>query len=859
MEDHPHDSGDRRAARPAAGRLPLAAAIALAFAIPATVSAAAGRTSEIARTGGALADIDGSFSSFSLPTINNVNTVLFRARLTGTSDGAASDSGIYRFFHASVGGPAPTINSGVQEVVREGQTLNLAGGDLVAGDLFLAATHLENSPVVGIAAPVIGWFSSIALELPVTGGLENGDSAIIVEQVDRTFEVVAREGDAVTVVPDDDAVYGDLRGFNLFGIGGNRNVGFFAAMNETTLGSADNTALFRFAPVAGPGDDSVRVVAREGDGLGGVFAPTMSDAGGIAFLAGLEVGNAAGPTGLARVLPGALGFAILVEEGDAVPDDSGIFEQLGEVRINNAGHLAFTALLDDTPGIDGSTTADDSGVYLHNGLAVRELVREGDPVPDGDGRFGRFQDAFSGAVPRPVFNDRDEVAFLTRLTHTAAERDNGIYVASPDAVVEVAREGDAIADATFWNFEAPVLNNSGIVAFLTTLAVAPENAGGGPGTDLGFDNPPGDDEPPFGPGDGEGGALPLLQTALVMSDGIDFAIVARQGETLPGGTLLDIEFNNEWRGDVNGLSDSGVIVYRARYDDFSTAINSWRPDIGWRHAGDGSWDDAGNWFLGLMPNAELDIVLDPAADTTVTGPAADTTVRSLALGHGAGPARLLLGSGALTTLEGLAIGANGELAGGGTLGGVVHNDGLVSVAAGTLLNVTGDIVNAASIALGDGATLAFAGLYAGPGEITGNGTARFGGGLAPGASPGLLTIAGDAVFEAGNTLVLELAGPARGTGYDAIDVGGMLTLGGVLEVLLTDGHALAPGGFYLLLQAALIDGDFADVVLPTITGLNLALVRTDSTLGLSVQAVPLPPAAWLLAAPLLALARRRRR
>ncbi|MEQ8497106.1 MAG: hypothetical protein RLW42_23040, partial [Gammaproteobacteria bacterium] len=389
-----------------------------------------------------------------------------------------------------------------------------------------------------------------------------------------------------------------------------------------------------------------------------------------------------------------------------------------------ASHLAFTALLDDTPGIDGSSVADDSGIYLHDGITVHELVREGDLVPGGDGRFGRFEDAVTSAVPWPALNDRDEVAFRLRLTHTDSDRDNGIYLAAPGALIEVAREGDAFEDASFASFDDPALNNGGIVAFLTELAVPTDDA---PGL--------------FEPGAGEGGGLPVLETALVMSDGIDFAVVAREGDALPGGTLLDIVFNNDPRGDVNGLSDSGVIVYKAIYDDGTNAINSWRPDLGWRNAGDGSWDDAGNWYMGLPPNPDLDVFLDPPGDVNVDGPGADTTVRSLALGNSTGRARLVLGSGILATLEGLTIGANGELVGGGALGGAVHNDGLVSVAAGTLLSMAGDVFNAATIHVGDGATIAFAGLYSGPGDIAGEGTARFGGGLAPGASPGLLNIA----------------------------------------------------------------------------------------------------------------------
>lgn len=795
-----------------------------------TAGAADGRTVEIARSGVGSANFDGLFANFTTPAINNVGTVTFNARLTETADGITSDSGIYRYYGAGGSSISPVLSSGVQEVLRENQSISLPSGNLIAGDLYLTTTRIENTPIGGVA-PIAGQFSALALELPVRAGLSAGDTAILIEHSFDQFTRVAAEGEDV---PSGNGTFGDLTGFNLFGIGGNREVGFFAAMNDTTQGAADNTGLFRY----GPGGGVVELV-REGGNVGGTslsgtFSPRMNGFGAVAFLAGLDSGDPHSDLALATIPANATAASLRVLEGEGLPDGNGAFAQFGQLRINNAGAIAFSALLRDTAGIAGSTNADDSGVFVHDEQGTRGLVREGDATPSGDARFGRFEDAISGDVPRFVFNDRGEIAFAIRLTDTSSDRNSGIYRASGDEVLEITREGNTLAGGTFAGFDGPALSNTGIVVFLTDLAV---------GIELG----------------GEG-AFPVLETALVMSDGIDYAVIAREGEDLPGGTLLDIGFNNEWRGPANGLSDTGVVAYQAIYADGTRAINTWQPSLTWRHAADveaGNWDDPGNWFMGLPPSAVHDVNLDPDTDLTVQGPGADTSVRSLTLGHGDGAARLELGEGMLEALDGTHIGANGVLAGGGMLGGPVLNAGHIEVAAGTLLTLDGDLVNDNAIVLAEGATIAFGGRYGGTGSIAGSGTSRFGGGLTPGASPGLLDIAGDAIFEAGNVLELELGGLTRGDTYDAINVGGTLSLGGTLEILVLEGHLLGPGQYYLLLQAGMLNGDFDTVVLPTIAGLDLALVREGGTLGLRVQAVPIPPAALLLAFPLIVLRRRR--
>ena len=184
--------------------------------------------------------------------------------------------------------------------------------------------------------------------------------------------------------------------------------------------------------------------------------------------------------------------------------------------------------------------------------------------------------------------------------------------------------------------------------------------------------------------------------------------------------------------------------------------------------------------------------------------------------------------------------------GGGTLRGTVTNSGRVVVGPGLALNAQGDVLNQGEIQVGEGGTLYVHGSYAGAGSITGPGLTRFAGLLAPGNSPALLTIEGAATLEASSETVLEAAGLARGTAYDSLAVGGTLTLGGTLSIALTDGFIPSVGASFILIEAAQLVGSFAASNLPDIAGLRFVLSQDATRLSLSVQAVPIPGAFWLM-------------
>ena len=167
------------------------------------------------------------------------------------------------------------------------------------------------------------------------------------------------------------------------------------------------------------------------------------------------------------------------------------------------------------------------------------------------------------------------------------------------------------------------------------------------------------------------------------------------------------------------------------------------------------------------------------------------------------------------TATGTAINITGSTAvnhnGSGTtyLTGTNTYSGATTVSGGTLA-VNGSLTNSA-------VTVNSGGILGGSGNIGGAVTVNSGGTLAPGNSPGLLTV-DSLTLNAGSTTVMEIDGTTRGTQYDAIDVTGTATLDGTLNLVF--GYTPTVGDSYTLIDAAAINGDFSSIAT---TGLGAAL------------------------------------
>jgi T5SS/PEP-CTERM-associated repeat protein len=165
-----------------------------------------------------------------------------------------------------------------------------------------------------------------------------------------------------------------------------------------------------------------------------------------------------------------------------------------------------------------------------------------------------------------------------------------------------------------------------------------------------------------------------------------------------------------------------------------------------------------------------------------------------------------------------------------------------------------DDIDAGTLLVGQGGQLRGSGL------VIGDVLIGSGGQLAPGNSPGLFSIDGNLTLEDGGLLLIEIAGGGPGQ-YDQVDVSGLITLGGTLELLFINDFAPGDGeGFSLDIFSGALAGSFAEVVISGFSGplqFDLGALLTGQATSFTV--VPVPAAVWLFASALglLSFARRR--
>lgn len=247
---------------------------------------------------------------------------------------------------------------------------------------------------------------------------------------------------------------------------------------------------------------------------------------------------------------------------------------------------------------------------------------------------------------------------------------------------------------------------------------------------------------------------------------------------------------------------------------------------------------------------------DTAADLALDGGTLQTTADFTS----ARAITLAVGGGAFATDAGTSATFSGIISGTGSL---------TKTGAGTLILAnthiyTGDTtISAGTLALAGSA--AFSSFSIGSAaSLIGNGTVgslTVAGTLAPGNSPGLITVDGDLQIIGTSVTTMELGGLARGINYDAINVTGSLSFGGRLTVSLINDFAPSLGDSFQLFSFTSFGGSFAQVNLPTISpGLAWNTDRLYDEGTVSVSAIPEPSAfAALAGLATLALATTRRR
>lgn len=184
-----------------------------------------------------------------------------------------------------------------------------------------------------------------------------------------------------------------------------------------------------------------------------------------------------------------------------------------------------------------------------------------------------------------------------------------------------------------------------------------------------------------------------------------------------------------------------------------------------------------------------------------------------------------------------------------TLSGTNTFTGVTTILGGTLALTGNCALASTSILVGAGANLSVTGrldgaltLAAGQ-QLGGHGTVLGSvfteGTVSPGASAGMLTVAGD-VLQSSGLLAIELGGTNAGVGYDQLVVSNTFFAAGSLEVTLINGFTPAWGQSFTLVSATTVAGSFGTVNTPVLAtpGLGWKVDFLATSVVLSVTGTP---------------------
>ena len=139
---------------------------------------------------------------------------------------------------------------------------------------------------------------------------------------------------------------------------------------------------------------------------------------------------------------------------------------------------------------------------------------------------------------------------------------------------------------------------------------------------------------------------------------------------------------------------------------------------------------------------------------------------------------------------------------------VLDNRGSFNISGGASVIFTNEFFNNGVVFTGAGSTSTILGRLIGPGVFEGEGDVIVLGPFVPGINPGLVSFEGDLALGAAATTEIELGGTLRSTAmqespigrYDAVDVGGTLTLGGELNIALVNGFNIESGQEFVIAE-----------------------------------------------------------
>jgi hypothetical protein len=369
----------------------------------------------------------------------------------------------------------------------------------------------------------------------------------------------------------------------------------FATTFVSTFGTGDKSGIVR----GDVGPDHLTLLARSGQTVDGVLVGSLTNQSLSLNSAGQVVFSQIS----AIIRSGGGSSTVVAKTGQAAPDASGtiVFISTGSPAINDLGQIAFF------PSVNTGTRLI-MELLRADGPTITQVVRDGDPAPDGNGTFDLFTTALEGRPP--TLNASGEIGFVGALAGVTGFGTKGIFrAADPDHVVQIVRRGDPTPDAngSFLDFDfrgtfTLAFNDAGQAAFLATLSAT----SGGSADDMGIfrgdgttlvrvvrKGQPAPDADGFfdtidPPAINAAGQVAFHATlagttrtdGIFLYDDVDgLTQVVRQGEPLLGATIYLVRFAPDTslgRKHI-GINASGQVAFQFGLSDGRQGIAVWSP------------------------------------------------------------------------------------------------------------------------------------------------------------------------------------------------------------------------------------------------------------------------------------------
>ncbi len=302
---------------------------------------------------------------------------------------------------------------------------------------------------------------------------------------------------------------------------------------------------------------------------------TSGQAGVIASMAVMDEVNSQNSLGVWRLAAGSGDLVARRGVGNVGGVPSASFDSFDNVTINAAGQMAFNAGLALTAGV---TTANSSGIWKSTGGPGNQLVAR-----SGSGGVPGVVGADFNAFGASLLNDAGQILFRATLTSGVGGvvdgNSIGLWSIGSSGNQLVARTGSGnvpgVAGASFADFGALAFNASGFAAVRGTLAV------------------------------GAGGVSSANDVALwVLNGSGGGALIAREGGTLAGRTIADLDFTGGSAGGdghARALNQTGQLLFKATFTNGDEGLFLYTPASTADFNGDGFVNaaDLSSWKLGF--------------------------------------------------------------------------------------------------------------------------------------------------------------------------------------------------------------------------------------------------------------------